>query len=102
MIKLNMSKRTYALSCVVSLLCHMLFSQENGSGVIKEGWIDFNKNGIRDVFEDTTRDKDERVEDLLSQMTLEEKTCQMVTLYGFGRVLMDELPTEGWKKELWK
>lgn len=102
MIKLNISKRTYALSGIALLLCHMLFSQENRSALIKEGWIDFNKNGIKDIFEDTTKDTDERVEDLLSQMTLEEKTCQMVTLYGFGRVLMDELPTEGWKKELWK
>ena len=35
-------------------------------------------------------------------MTLEEKSCQMATLYGFGRVLKDSLPTEGWKNEIWK
>ena len=26
----------------------------------------------------------------------------MATLYGFGRVLKDSLPTEGWKNEIWK
>ena len=31
---------------------------------------------------------------LMKQMTLEEKACQMVTLYGFGRVLKDEFPTK--------
>jgi len=35
-------------------------------------------------------------------MTIEEKTCQMVTLYGYGRVLKDELPTPQWKNEIWK
>jgi beta-glucosidase len=35
-------------------------------------------------------------------MTVEEKTCQMATLYGTGRVLLDPLPTERWKNEIWK
>ena len=35
-------------------------------------------------------------------MTLEEKTCQMVTLYGYKRVLKDDLPTPEWKNQLWK
>ena len=47
----------------------------------KKGWIDFNKNGIKDVYEDPTAPIDARIEDLLSQMNLNEKTCQMVTLY---------------------
>ena len=46
----------------------------------KKGWIDFNKNGKRDVYEDPSASIDDRIEDLLKQMTLEEKTCQMVTL----------------------
>jgi len=66
------------------------------------GWIDFNKNGAKDVFEDSTQPLDTRVEDLLAQMTVEEKTCQLATLYGYGRVLKDPLPTSGWKKEIWK
>ena len=65
-------------------------------------WIDFNKNGQKDLFEDSTKPIPERVKDLLSQMTLEEKSCQLATLYGFGRVLKDSLPTERWKQEVWK
>lgn len=41
-------------------------------------------------------------QDLLSQMTLEEKSCQMATLYGSGRVLKDALPQDNWKTEVWK
>ena len=36
----------------------------------KKGWIDFNKNGIKDVYEDPTAPIDARIEDLLSQMNL--------------------------------
>ena len=65
-------------------------------------WIDYNKNGKMDIYEDSTKSIEERVEDLLSQMTLDEKTMQMVTLYGYTRVLPDALPVERWKKEYWK
>ena len=49
-----------------------------------------------------TAEQKERVESLLSQMTLEEKSNQLTTLYGFGRVLQDSLPTPNWKNEIWK
>ena len=67
-----------------------------------KGWIDFNKNGKMDVYEDPSADIDARIEDLLSQMNVDEKTCQMVTLYGYRRVLQDDLPTLAWKNKLWK
>ncbi|MBS1654766.1 MAG: glycoside hydrolase family 3 protein, partial [Bacteroidetes bacterium] len=70
--------------------------------IYKEGWIDFNKNGKKDVFEDPSQPVEKRVADLLSQMSLNEKTCQLATLYGYGRVLKDELPTAQWKNEVWK
>ena len=73
-----------------------------GKDIYHKGWIDFNKNGRKDVFEDPTANLDARIEDLLSQMTVEEKTCQMVTLYGYKRVLKDDLPTPEWKNQLWK
>ena len=72
------------------------------SEMYRKGWIDFNKNGVKDVYEDPTAPLDARIEDLLQQMTLEEKTCQMVTLYGYKRVLKDDLPTPEWKQKLWK
>ena len=70
--------------------------------IYHKGWIDFNKNGRKDIYEDPARPVGERVADLLGQMTLEEKTCQMATLYGSGRVLKDNLPTPEWKQEIWK
>ena len=72
------------------------------SKIYHKGWIDLNKNGRMDVYEDPSASIDARIEDLLGQMTLEEKTCQMVTLYGYRRVLQDDLPTPEWKNRIWK
>lgn len=72
------------------------------SEMYHKGWIDFNKNGIKDIYEDPAATLDARIENLLQQMTLEEKTCQMVTHYGYKRVLKDALPTPEWKQMLWK
>ena len=75
---------------------------KNTNPMYHKGWVDFNKNGVKDVYEDPSRSINDRVEDLLSQMTLEEKSNQLTTLYGFGRVLQDSLPTPNWKNEIWK
>ena len=77
-------------------------AQVDHSSMYKNGWIDFNKNGKKDVFEDPAQAVEKRVADLLSQMTLDEKTCQLATLYGYGRVLKDEMPTPEWKNKIWK
>lgn len=74
----------------------------SNNSIYKKGWIDFNKNGVMDVFENPKAPIESRIQDLLRQMTLEEKTCQMATLYGSGRVLRDSLPTSQWKQEIWK
>ena len=73
------------------------------------GWIDLNKNGRMDVYENPKAPIDRRVDDLLRQMNLDEKTCQTATLYGVGRgraglelPMKDELPTPEWKTYLWK
>ncbi|HZL44119.1 MAG TPA: glycoside hydrolase family 3 N-terminal domain-containing protein [Verrucomicrobiae bacterium] len=70
--------------------------------IYHEGWIDLNKNGKKDVYEDASQPVDKRLDDLLSQMSLEEKTAQMATLYGYQRVLKDYLPTTNWFNALWK
>lgn len=70
--------------------------------IYHSGWIDLNKNGRMDVYENPKVDIEKRISDLLSQMTLEEKTCQTATLYGYNRVLKDELPTPDWKNQIWK
>lgn len=87
------------LSIAFLLNVTLCFAQKS---IYHNGWIDFNKNGTKDVFEDPQQPIDKRVNDLLSQMTLEEKSCQMATLYGYARVLKDEMPTANWKNEIWK
>jgi beta-glucosidase len=79
-------------------------AQDNKSPlkIYHDGWIDLNKNGRMDVYENPAASIERRVEDLLSQMNLAEKTCQTATLYGYRRVLQDELPTPNWKNEIWK
>ncbi len=73
-----------------------------GTAIYHDGWIDLNKNGVKDPYEDPAVDVEARITDLLGRMTLEEKTAQMVTLYGFPRVLKDELPTPAWDSAFWK
>ena len=65
-------------------------------------WTDFNQNGRKDVYEDAAQPIERRIEDLLAQMNVAEKTCQLATLYGYGRVLKDPLPTPEWKTAIWK
>ena len=54
----------------VSVLVTLL-SLWGGKGIYHKGWIDFNKNGLKDVYEDPSASLEDRVEDLLRQMTLE-------------------------------
>ncbi len=92
-----------SLLTFVLLFClHPVVLQAQKSHQKNQEYIDFNKNGKKDIYEDVNISIEERIEDLLSQMTIEEKTVQMVTLYGYGRVAKDELPTKEWKNELWK
>lgn len=71
------------------------------ASIYNPGWIDFNKNGRKDIYEDPSAPAEERIRDLISQMTLTEKVCQMTTLYGTGRVLKDVEPRPEWKNEIW-
>ena len=70
--------------------------------IYHKGWNDLNKNGRKDIYEDPSRPVEERVKDLLSKMNLNEKSCQLATLYGYQRVLKDSLPTLEWKNKIWK
>ncbi|RXG11548.1 beta-glucosidase [Leeuwenhoekiella aestuarii] len=83
-------------------LLYFFLSFNKKPNIYKKEYIDFNKNGKKDVYEDPKASKEDRVKDLLSRMNIEEKTCQLATLYGSGRVLKDPLPTDGWKNEVWK
>ena len=70
--------------------------------IYHDDYIDFNKNGRKDIFEDPKQPIEKRIADLLSLMTIDEKTAQLATLYGYGRVLKDSMPTDKWKSEIWK
>ncbi|GAB1358300.1 glycoside hydrolase family 3 N-terminal domain-containing protein [Porphyromonadaceae bacterium] len=63
----------------------------------QKGYIDFNKNGAMDVFENPNEPIDNRVNNLIKQMTLEEKEGQLLTGLGWhfyerkeGKVLMTD------------
>ena len=104
--------RTLKLITASTLVAMVAFGLSAGAAVKKKtskmpdiyhkDWIDFNKNGVKDIFEDPAQPVDARVENLLGQMNVEEKTCQLTTLYGSGRVLRDSLPTPQWKDRIWK
>jgi beta-glucosidase len=74
----------------------------SAQSIYHQGWNDLNKNGKKDIYEDSTQPIEKRVNNLLSLMNVNEKTCQCATLYGYKRVLKDELPTPEWKNEIWK
>lgn len=91
--------KTIAVCFFMLASCH---SFTTDASIYHKGWIDFNKNGVKDIYEDPSMTIDKRVDDLISRMTIDEKTCQLATLYGSGRVLTDSMPTDGWKEEIWK
>lgn len=100
-----MKKKAALLIILLILSVPCAFPQKKSKDakrIYRKGWIDFNKNGVKDIYEDPDASIEDRIEDLLSRMTTEEKTCQMATLYGSGRVLRDPLPTAQWKNEVWK
>jgi beta-glucosidase len=87
---------------ITFILLLNLTLQSTKKDIYHTGWIDLNKNGRMDVYENPKADVESRITDLLSQMNLDEKTCQTATLYGYNRVLKDELPTPEWKNQIWK
>ncbi|MFA5850887.1 MAG: glycoside hydrolase family 3 N-terminal domain-containing protein [Bacteroidales bacterium] len=97
-----MKNLAFGVLLSVLLLTALSFSPKQEKSIYRKGWIDLNKNGVKDIYEDPAQSTDKRVADLISQMTLEEKTCQLATLYGWKRVLKDSLPTPQWKEAIWK
>ena len=87
-------------SLVLATLLPSLHAQ--APKIYHKGWIDFNKNGVMDTYENPKAPIDARIANLIGQMNTEEKTCQLATLYGSGRVLKDPLPTPAWENEVWK
>jgi beta-glucosidase len=108
-------RRVYCVALVLSLLTGLNISfqaqpkTDNRKNIYHDSWIDLNKNGRMDIYENPRSPIERRIDDLLAQMSLDEKTCQTATLYGVGRgragmelPLKDELPAPGWKNQIWK
>ncbi len=70
--------------------------------IYHDGWIDLNKNGKMDVYENPAAELDARIKDLIGQMTPEEKAVQLLTLYAYPSACKDKFPTLDWKKRVWK
>lgn len=95
-----MNLRYPAFLLLILLVSSPVFAQNN-KNIYHKGWIDFNKNDKKDIYEDPAQPVNKRINDLLAQMNLAEKAGQLTTLYGYHAVLKDPLPTPGWKKEVW-
>ena len=92
----------FAALCLFLTVTESEIDAQEQADLYHDTWIDRNKNGEQDPFENPDLTVDERIADLLERMTIEEKTSQMGTIYGFNRVLKDPRPTEKWKTEVWK
>ncbi|MBD0831914.1 glycoside hydrolase family 3 N-terminal domain-containing protein [Aestuariibaculum sediminum] len=100
-------KKIISVIIIVLLVNFKLDAQEfvlkkKSPKIYHKEYIDFNKNKKKDVYEDVNAPLEQRIANLLNLMSLDEKTCQMATLYGFGRVLKDELPNPDWKNRIYK
>jgi beta-glucosidase len=49
----------------------------DSSSIYRDGWIDLDKNGRKDIYEDPSRPIAKRVDNLLNRMTLDEKIGQL-------------------------
>ncbi|WP_282135174.1 glycoside hydrolase family 3 N-terminal domain-containing protein [Seonamhaeicola maritimus] len=94
--------KSYKIVVVLAISLLFIGMKTGKKSIYHKDWIDFNKNGVKDVYEDSKAHLDDRVSNLISLMNVNEKTCQMATLYGFSRVLEDEFPTPNWKNRVWK
>lgn len=62
---------------LVGIFCATIALADDPPSIYHADWIDLNKNGMKDIYEDPTQPVEKRVEDLLGQMTLEEKIGQL-------------------------
>lgn len=91
------------LCCMAGINAQQTPSLPYSKKIYRKGWIDYNKNGKKDIYEDARCSIDQRVEDLLRQMTLEEKLYQMSSIrlgegdeifQSSGEYSMDDIRTK--------
>ena len=66
---------------IAILLATMVTASALPAIVDRNGWMDLNKNGRKDVYEDPSQPREKRVADLLKRMTLDEKIGQLFQAY---------------------
>lgn len=76
-------KHTYSILCSMLFIPAIAFGSAQSDNIYKKGWIDFNKNNAKDIYEDPSAPVEDRVEDLLKQMTAEEKAGQLLAEFGW-------------------
>jgi beta-glucosidase len=67
-------KSTAILAC---LLAASIASAANTNSIYRTGWIDLDKNGRKDIYEDPSQPVAKRVDNLLNKMTIDEKIGQL-------------------------
>lgn len=86
-------KTQLLLAVALSVACTMLQAKAGTSQpavkalmkgrIYKKGWIDHNRNGVMDVYEDPSQPTEKRLADLLARMTPEEKAGQICCPLGW-------------------
>lgn len=67
-----------SIKCAVSIFSLLVcLAATAADSIYHAGWIDLNKNGKKDIYEDPSKPVAKRVADLLARMTLEEKIGQL-------------------------
>ncbi len=66
---------------LVTVLAALVMVSASPATIYHGGWIDLNKNGRKDVYENPTERPEKRVADLLQRMTLDEKIGQLFQAY---------------------
>ena len=66
-----------SIACFLSAFVSQPVLAQKSKTIYHKDWIDLNKNGKKDIYETPTAPIEARIADLLSQMTVEEKTCHM-------------------------
>ena len=82
--------------CLLYQAVSPLQTKKNDSGQEDTTYRDLNKNGQKDIYEDPAQPIDKRIEDLLSQMNIEEKAGLMFNAisgidFGEGMERVDSL-----------
>ena len=67
----------HSLTAAGLLLFAFVAAASDSTSIYHAGWIDLNKNGKKDTYEDTSRPVVKRMNDLLKRMTLDEKIGQL-------------------------